>query len=181
MLKYFVIYMILVNIAGFATYAMGLKLNILAILGGCYGMLIACLMYDKKAVKENMMTRVYIICMSVIYLLVLVIFILLKKDSINLNIVKVFGRHKIFLWYLLLINIITMLMYGLDKLKAIYDKRRISIVTLLSFAMAGGSVGALLGMYAFRHKTKKDYFAVGVPLILVMHVVVLIFLDIVWG
>ncbi|HAZ90861.1 MAG TPA: DUF1294 domain-containing protein [Eubacterium sp.] len=119
--------------------------------------------------------------MSVIYLLVLVIFILLKKDSINLNIVKVFGRHKIFLWYLLVINIITMLMYGLDKLKAIYDKRRISIVTLLSFAMAGGSVGALLGMYAFRHKTKKDYFAVGVPLILVMHVVVLIFLDIVWG
>ena len=48
-------------------------------------------------------------------------------------------------------------------------------MALLGLAFIGGSVGALIGMYGFHHKTKKAYFTVGVPLILLMQVVVLFY------
>ena len=53
---------------------------------------------------------------------------------------------------------------------------RIRILTLLGLSFIGGSVGGLIAMYAFRHKTKKDYFTVGLPLIMVMQVVVVFYL-----
>ena len=46
---------------------------------------------------------------------------------------------------------------------------------MLLLAFLGGTVGALLAMYVFRHKTNKDYFAVGVPMILVTHLVLLFY------
>ena len=55
------------------------------------------------------------------------------------------------------------------------NRQRVRIVTLLGLAFIGGSVGALIGMYGFHHKTKKAYFTVGVPLILLMQVVVLFY------
>ena len=53
---------------------------------------------------------------------------------------------------------------------------RIRIVTLLGLAFIGGSIGSLLAMYLLRHKTRKDYFTVGVPLIIVMQVVVIFYM-----
>ena len=50
------------------------------------------------------------------------------------------------------------------------------MVTLLALAFAGGSIGSLIAMYAFHHKTKKDYFTVGVPLILIMQIVVVFYI-----
>ena len=50
------------------------------------------------------------------------------------------------------------------------------IVTLLSLAFFGGSIGALGAMYLFHHKTHKDYFSVGVPLIMIMQAVVLFYM-----
>ncbi|ERH31911.1 hypothetical protein HMPREF9244_00350 [Alloscardovia omnicolens F0580] len=47
------------------------------------------------------------------------------------------------------------------------------IVTLLGLAYFGGALGALLGMYIFRHKTQKNYFYIGVPLMLIMQLVIL--------
>lgn len=76
--------------------------------------------------------------------------------------------------YLLLINIVTFFVYGIDKRKAKRNRFRIKEATLLTFALIGGSVGALLGMYTFRHKTKKWYFKFGVPLILVLQIVLVI-------
>lgn len=70
--------------------------------------------------------------------------------------------------YLLLINVITFIVYGLDKRKAIKRKRRISEATLLTLATIGGSWGALLGMLHFRHKTKHLKFAFGIPLLIVL-------------
>jgi len=78
--------------------------------------------------------------------------------------------------YLLVINLVTYLLYGLDKWKAKKNKRRIPEKVLLSFAAVGGSVGALLGMYGFRHKTKHMKFKVGVPLILLAHVALAVWL-----
>ena len=76
-----------------------------------------------------------------------------------------------FLW-LLFANGIAFLLFGLDKWKAKRNAYRIREQTLLLWALAGGSVGALLGMRLFRHKTRKPLFYIGVPLILLAQITV---------
>lgn len=78
---------------------------------------------------------------------------------------------KILLLYLLAINLIAFLMYGIDKWKAKKNKWRISEKTLLGAALLGGSIGALAGMRVFHHKTKHWKFRIGVPACLVLHMV----------
>jgi uncharacterized membrane protein YsdA (DUF1294 family) len=78
--------------------------------------------------------------------------------------------------YLLLINIITLALYAIDKLNAKTDSWRISERMLIMFAVAGGSIGALLGMYICRHKTRKPKFKFGIPVILVLQIVLVIYL-----
>lgn len=75
---------------------------------------------------------------------------------------------KAFLIYIVIINIAAFSLYGIDKLKAKKNAWRIKESTLLIIALIGGSVGALVGMYAFRHKTKHLKFKFGVPLILIL-------------
>ena len=70
--------------------------------------------------------------------------------------------------YLALINIITFIVFGVDKYKARNHKWRVPEATLFLLALIGGSVGAILGMYTFRHKTRKWYFVIGMPLILII-------------
>lgn len=74
--------------------------------------------------------------------------------------------------YLIIINIITFFAYGIDKKRAIRSEWRISEKTLLGLAFVGGSAGALLGMMAFRHKTKHLKFQILVPLFLMLQIVV---------
>ena len=73
-------------------------------------------------------------------------------------------------WYLLIINILAFVCYGLDKLKAKRNARRISERALLLLALVGGSVGAWLGMLVWRHKTKHAKFRFGVPILLLLQV-----------
>lgn len=82
----------------------------------------------------------------------------------------------VFAIYLNGINILTFLIYGVDKWKAKRDKWRIPEDTLIWLAIVGGSVGALLGMYLFRHKTKHKKFLIGIPVILLVQVGLLYFL-----
>ena len=69
----------------------------------------------------------------------------------------------------------TFVAFAVDKVNAAEHRSRIRIVTLLGLAFIGGSLGGLLAMYLLRHKTKKDYFTVGIPLIIVTQIVVLIY------
>ena len=73
---------------------------------------------------------------------------------------------KYFLLYLLLINAIAFVLMLADKQKARKKRWRIPERTLIGAALLGGSVGALLGMYTFRHKTKHPKFTLGIPAIL---------------
>ena len=70
--------------------------------------------------------------------------------------------------YLLFVNVVTFITYGIDKYKAKKGKWRISEATLLSMAVFGGSVGAWLGMKAFHHKTMHKKFYIGVPTIIIL-------------
>jgi uncharacterized membrane protein YsdA (DUF1294 family) len=73
-------------------------------------------------------------------------------------------------WYLLIINLFAFTCYGIDKLKAKRSAQRISERSLLLLAVAGGSIGAWLGMLVWRHKTKQATFRYGLPAILVLQV-----------
>ena len=75
------------------------------------------------------------------------------------------------LWlYLCLINILAFALMGADKHRARRDAWRIRERTLFLSALLGGSVGAMLGMRVFHHKTKHWYFVWGMPLILVAQI-----------
>ncbi len=62
------------------------------------------------------------------------------------------------IYYIILINIITFALWGVDKFKAINGQWRIPEKTLMLLIMAGGGVGALLGMTIFHHKIRKPLF-----------------------
>ncbi len=70
--------------------------------------------------------------------------------------------------YLLAVNFITFLLYGDDKSRARRHAWRIPEKVLMGAAVIGGSIGALLGMSIFHHKTRKPKFYIGIPLILLI-------------
>jgi uncharacterized membrane protein YsdA (DUF1294 family) len=72
-----------------------------------------------------------------------------------------------------ILNVITFLVYGIDKWKAKKERWRIPESTLLLLAVVGGSIGALLGMKVWHHKTMHKKFKYGIPLIIVLQIGVL--------
>ncbi len=78
------------------------------------------------------------------------------------------------LYYIIVINILTFIIYYIDKIKAIKSKKRISENALLFLSLIGGSVGAFMSMNIFRHKTKKIKFIFLIPLMIVLHLLLLI-------
>lgn len=83
---------------------------------------------------------------------------------------------KYFLLYLLLINAAAFLLMLVDKRKAKKNRWRIPERTLFGSALLGGSIGALLGMYTFRHKTKHRSFTLGMTAILIAQVALAIWI-----
>ena len=81
------------------------------------------------------------------------------------------------LYYFVCVNVLTFLVYGIDKWKARQGKWRISEATLLLFAVIGGSIGAWLGMRVWRHKTMHKKFKYGIPAILMIHIIIIGYLS----
>ena len=80
------------------------------------------------------------------------------------------------LTYLAVINVVTFIVYGIDKWKAKNSKWRIPEATLLGLAVIGGSIGAWMGMKTWHHKTLHKKFRLGVPLILIAQIALLMFI-----
>lgn len=184
-------YLFIINIIGLVLYLINLLLyrytadleidsliTIVSLLGGSIGILVPLLIFQRKLNKEKesiMMSTVFLYCIIPIQI-VLYFMIVNGTFSIQFNKLKnFFDENSILLKYLLVINIITFFTYGVDKLLAIKEKNRIRIVTLLGLAFVGGELGGLLAMKLFNHKTSKDYFTVGLPLMFIMHIVVLFY------
>ena len=79
--------------------------------------------------------------------------------------------------YLLAVNIVTFLLYGIDKYKAKKGKWRISEATLLTMAAIGGSIGAWAGMRLWHHKTMHKKFKYGIPVIIMMQIALVTYLH----
>ena len=77
--------------------------------------------------------------------------------------------------YLVIINVVTFFMYGIDKWKAKHTKWRVSEATLLILAAIGGSIGAWLGMKVWHHKTLHKKFRYGIPIIIILQIALLLF------
>ena len=75
---------------------------------------------------------------------------------------------KVFGIYMLAINVITWIAYGVDKYKAKHNHWRIPERTLIGMAALGGFIGAFVGMQMFRHKTKHLKFVIGIPVIAIL-------------
>ena len=79
--------------------------------------------------------------------------------------------HIVFI-YLVIMNVLTFIIYGLDKLKAKRDGWRIPEATLLLLAVVGGSVGAKIAMELFHHKTLHKKFKYGIPIIIIIQMMI---------
>ena len=80
-------------------------------------------------------------------------------------------------YYLLAINAVAFIMYGIDKYKAKKAKFRISEATLLLLAVLGGSIGAWMGMKVWHHKTMHKKFKYGIPAILLIQIALMAYLH----
>lgn len=85
--------------------------------------------------------------------------------------------HSCLVCYLLAINEVTFIVYGIDKYKAKKAKWRISEATLLLLAVLGGSVGAWVGMKVWHHKTMHKKFKYGIPAILLIQIALMAYLH----
>ena len=83
---------------------------------------------------------------------------------------------KILIIWLVLINLTAFALFGIDKKRAKKKQWRIPEKMLFLSAILGGSIGALLGMQLFRHKTKHWYFRYGIPFILLLQAALMVFL-----
>ncbi|MGB8454517.1 MAG: DUF1294 domain-containing protein [Anaerocolumna sp.] len=78
--------------------------------------------------------------------------------------------------YLIVINIVGYAVMGIDKYRAGTNRWRVKEKTLFFLAIIGGSAGSILGMQYFRHKTKHNRFIFGMPLILLLQIMLIIYL-----
>jgi len=78
--------------------------------------------------------------------------------------------------YLLLLNLFSLIIMFHDKKNAKSRKRRVSEAALMTISFLGGSIGILIGMYIFRHKTNHLKFTLGIPFILLLNLFLYVFI-----
>lgn len=86
--------------------------------------------------------------------------------NLTINIIM---QNEWVIWFLIIINIVTFSLFVIDKQRSIKRKRRIRNATLLTCSFLGGSLGGLLAMLLYRHKTRKWYYVIGLPMMIALH------------
>lgn len=184
----FGIYLVGVNIIGFIFYIfykwarsriikniLSFFLYLIAIAGGPLGLVLAILIFDRTAAKDGLSLKVFAFASLGIEL---VLFLLGSKDisSLRFNFLEFFKDNTYLLAYLLIINLLSFFAFAYDKYKAKKNSWRIKNGLLLALSFMGGAVGGLFAMKVFRHKTKKTYYKLGLPLMVLMQVLVLVYI-----
>lgn len=178
-------YLVIINAAGFLLAAadawmrrktgrqMGAVLMGISLPGGALGVLAGLILLNRRLDKSNMMSRVFVACMAVLQGALLVFLKNGSRGEFTFAFWRFFSAHRLLTACLVLVNLVTFAAFGIDKWKAVRNRPRIRIVTLLGLSFFGGAAGGLAGMYLFHHKTRRDYFAVGLPLMLAAQAAVL--------
>lgn len=84
--------------------------------------------------------------------------------------------YKVVILYLIILNVVGFFSMGVDKKRAKNNEWRIKEKTLFFIAIIGGSAGSLLGVKVYRHKTKHTAFVIGMPIILIVQILLVVFL-----
>ncbi|HOZ54661.1 MAG TPA: DUF1294 domain-containing protein [Clostridia bacterium] len=92
----------------------------------------------------------------------------------NNNMISLLSIKNILI-YIIIINLFTFLLMAIDKNRSIKNQWRIKESTLFFSVLLGGGIGGILGIYFLRHKTKKKYFTIGFPIILIIELSLLIY------
>lgn len=180
-------YLLLANTIGFIFYLIykmlrpgviknfiNIFIYLLAIGGGSLGLVLAILIFDRKADKDGLTLKVFAF-MALFIELVLYLLINKDMDALNLDFIGFFRSRLYLLVYLVIINLITFLAFAYDKYRAKNDGWRVKNFFLLGLSFLGGSLGGLLGMKFLRHKSKKSYYRLGLPLMVLLQVLVLVY------
>ncbi|MDO4632397.1 MAG: DUF1294 domain-containing protein [Eubacteriales bacterium] len=181
-------YLLGINVFGFLLYLLdlflhrhtqkagiGILLYPAGAAGGSIGILLCMLLFHRKPEKETMMLRVFTVCICVTEVLLFLMYKGHRSEPLTLAFWEYFAERRYLLIYLAVINFAAFAAYAVDKVHAAEHKSRIRIVTLLALAFIGGSAGSLLAVYLLNHKTRKNYFTIGIPMMMIMQLTVLFF------
>lgn len=80
---------------------------------------------------------------------------------------------KFIILYIIILNLTLFILMGIDKRRAKLNKWRISEKSLFLFSLFGGSIGGIIGIYTFKHKTRHLNFTLGFPIILILQLIIL--------
>ncbi|CAK7017807.1 MAG: hypothetical protein PEGG_00726 [Paraeggerthella hongkongensis] len=159
--------------------ANAILMDLFPIAGGAIGSLLALFVWSGRIHKHRInKSNIAWWFLCFLCLVIWAVVVLLVTGSVEVDPNAVLGSWnlaalKILAIYLLFINAITFVVFVVDKKVAengnSYSKR-VPEARLLGLCLIGGSVGGLTGMYAVRHKTKKWYFTLGLPIFIVLHV-----------
>lgn len=129
---------------------------------------------QKKGInKDFIIWKLIAVCGVIMFSIFYYFWKVRMDESLNFDVFEFFKENIFVFYYIVFINILTFLLFGFDKWTAIKKRSRIKIMTLLGFSFIGGSVGGLFAMLLFRHKTKKIYFTLGLPLIMLTQIAVI--------
>jgi len=84
--------------------------------------------------------------------------------------------YYILIFYLIMINLVNLALFAIDKKRARFKKWRVSEMTFFLISLLGGSIGGLIGMNIFRHKTKKISFRILLPVFLILNFICIVYL-----
>lgn len=183
-------YVIAINVIAFLVYTIDFQIynhggdgikpevicNLVTICGGAVGTLIAEILWDRKINKLNAQSRIY----TFVWLILQVAFFWAiwgpNRETVKEHALAFYDEHKILCIYYAGINVVTFVVFAIDKIKAMVGAWRIREIVLLGLCLIGGGGGGFLAMDLCNHKVKSMHFMVGVPMMICAHLVLIAFI-----
>ena len=185
-------YVIAINIIAFLVYTIDYQIykhggdgikpeilcNIVTIFGGAFGTLVAEVLWNRRINKLNAQSRIYTVVCLIIQIAFFWVLWGPNHETAKAQALSFYDSHKNLCVYYLIINIVTFILFAIDKIKALVGAWRIREVILLGLCLLGGGVGGILAMDICNHKVKSMHFMVGVPLLICAHLVLIAFIAV---
>ena len=176
-------YIIAINIVAFLVFTIDFQIyknggegikysvinNLVTICGGAMGALFAEVLWDHKINKQNAQSRIYTAVWLIIQVAIFWVLWGPNHEASQAQALNIYESHKIIFIYYFAINIVTFVLFVIDKIKAILGAWRIREIILLGLCLLGGGIGGILAMDICNHKVNSMHFMVGVPLLICVH------------